>query len=62
MDPKEAKEVVTSLAVLSYNQWIAVRKIMDLKFQQRLDNVRIDLIGDEDSLFIANIIGITRDV
>lgn len=62
MDHKEAKEIVKTLQGLSYNQWVAVRKIMDLKFQQKLDNVRIEFDREEDDLFIINIIGLTREV
>ena len=62
MDAKEAKEIVKVLGVLSYNQWISIRKIMDLKFQQRLDSVMIELKSGEDDLFIENIIAVTRDI
>ena len=61
MDQEQIKKMLNDLKAMNYNQWLAVRKIMDIKFQFALNSVKVDFSEVEDSLFIENIISLTQE-
>lgn len=61
MEQEEIILILNDLKAMNYNQWLAVRKIMDLKFKVALNSVKVEFSQTEDSLFIENIIGMTLE-